>query len=151
MNKTAKPTLSWCSAVEGPPVNAGDTDLTPGPGRPHMLPGQLSPCTTAEEPEFGSLGTTATEPVQHPHLEPVPPNKRSHHSEGSAHCPWRATPAHSERRDPRSHEDSAQPRVNQWFCCCSVSTSSPTLCDPMDCSTPGCPVHHQLLELTETH
>ena len=26
-----------------------------------------------------------------------------------------------------------------------------TLCDPMDCSTPGHPVHHQLLELTQTH
>ena len=27
----------------------------------------------------------------------------------------------------------------------------PTLCDPMDCSTPGLPVHHQLPELTQTH
>ena len=27
----------------------------------------------------------------------------------------------------------------------------PTLCDPMDCSTPGFPIHHQLPELTETH
>ena len=26
-----------------------------------------------------------------------------------------------------------------------------TLCDPMDCSTPGLPVHHQLLELAQTH
>ena len=26
-----------------------------------------------------------------------------------------------------------------------------TLCDPMDCSTPGLPVHHQLLELAKTH
>ena len=25
------------------------------------------------------------------------------------------------------------------------------LCNPMDCSTPGFPVHHQLLELTQTH
>ena len=25
------------------------------------------------------------------------------------------------------------------------------LCDPMDCSTPGLPVHHQLSELTQTH
>ena len=25
------------------------------------------------------------------------------------------------------------------------------LCNPKDCSTPGCPVHHQLLELTQTH
>ena len=29
--------------------------------------------------------------------------------------------------------------------------SCPLLCDPMDCSTPGFPVHHQLLELAHTH
>ena len=29
----------------------------------------------------------------------------------------------------------------------SVSQSCPTLCDPMDCSTPGFPVHHQLPKL----
>ena len=33
----------------------------------------------------------------------------------------------------------------------SVAQSCPTLCDPMDCSTPGLPVHHQLQELTQTH
>ena len=27
----------------------------------------------------------------------------------------------------------------------------PTLCDPMDCSTPGLPVHHQLPEFTQIH
>ena len=33
----------------------------------------------------------------------------------------------------------------------SVAQSCPTLCDPMDCSTPGLPVHHQLPEFTQTH
>ena len=33
----------------------------------------------------------------------------------------------------------------------SVAQSCPTLCDPMDCSTPGFPVYHQLLEPTQTH
>ena len=33
----------------------------------------------------------------------------------------------------------------------SVTQSRPTLCDSMDCSTPGFPVHHQLPELTQTH
>ena len=33
----------------------------------------------------------------------------------------------------------------------SVTQSCPILCDPMDCSTPGLPVHYQLLELTQTH
>ena len=32
-----------------------------------------------------------------------------------------------------------------------VTKSCLTLCDPMDCSTPGFPVQHQLLELTQTH
>ena len=33
----------------------------------------------------------------------------------------------------------------------SVTELCPALCDPVDCSTPGFPVHHQLLELTQTH
>ena len=33
----------------------------------------------------------------------------------------------------------------------SVAQSCPTICDPMNRSTPGLPVHHQLLEFTQTH
>ena len=33
----------------------------------------------------------------------------------------------------------------------SVAQSCPTICDPMNRRTPGLPVHHQLLELTQTH
>ena len=33
----------------------------------------------------------------------------------------------------------------------SVAQSCPTLCNPMNCSTPGLPVHHQLPEFTQTH
>ena len=33
----------------------------------------------------------------------------------------------------------------------SVAQSCPTLCDPMNCSTPGLPVHHHLLEFTQAH
>ena len=33
----------------------------------------------------------------------------------------------------------------------SVAQSCPTLCDPMNRSTPGPPVHHQLPEFTQTH
>ena len=42
-------------------------------------------------------------------------------------------------------------------CCCLVPQFSlvtqlhPTLCDPMDCSKPCFPVHHQHLEFTQTH
>ena len=42
--------------------------------------------------------------------------------------------------------------LSLWYkCCCSVAQSCPTVCDPMDCSTPGLPVHHQLPEFTQTH
>ena len=33
----------------------------------------------------------------------------------------------------------------------SAAQSCPSLCDPMDCSTAGLPVHRQLLEFTQTH
>ena len=36
-----------------------------------------------------------------------------------------------------------------FYCCCSVAQSCPTLCNPVDCSTPGFPV--LLLELAQTH
>ena len=33
----------------------------------------------------------------------------------------------------------------------SVAQSCPTLCNPMNRSTPGLPVHHHLMEFTQTH
>ena len=41
----------------------------------------------------------------------------------------------------------------EWGCrlSCSVAQSCLTLCDSMDCSTPGFPVLHQLLEFAQTH
>ena len=33
----------------------------------------------------------------------------------------------------------------------SVAQSCPTICNPMKCSTPGLPVHHQFPESTQTH
>ena len=41
-------------------------------------------------------------------------------------------------------------RLYFHFQLCSVTQSCPTLFYPMDHSTPGFPVHHQLLELTQT-
>ena len=37
------------------------------------------------------------------------------------------------------------------FCCCSVTQSCPTLCNPMDSSMPGFPVLDHLPELAQTH
>ena len=41
------------------------------------------------------------------------------------------------------------PRIYS-LCCCSVAQLYPTLCDPMDCSTPGFPVLHHLPEFAQT-
>ena len=38
-----------------------------------------------------------------------------------------------------------------WIQFSLVAQSCQTLCDPMNCSMPGLPVHHQLLELTQIH
>ena len=37
------------------------------------------------------------------------------------------------------------------ICCCSVTKSSPTLCDPMNCSITGFRVLHYLLQVAQTH
>ena len=37
------------------------------------------------------------------------------------------------------------------YCFCSATQSCPSLCDPMDCSTPGFTVLHQLPEFAQTH
>ena len=41
--------------------------------------------------------------------------------------------------------------VARHVVCCSVTKLCLTLCDPMDCSTPGFPVLHHLSELAQTH
>ena len=49
---------------------------------------------------------------------------------------------------PLSHQGSLSYGSVQFS---SVAQLSLTLCDPMDCSTPGFPVHHHLPELAQTH
>ena len=41
--------------------------------------------------------------------------------------------------------------VQYNYCISSVTQSCQTLCDPMNRSTPGFPVHHQLPEIAQTH
>ena len=41
--------------------------------------------------------------------------------------------------------------ITSKYCCCSVAQSCPTFCHPVNCSTPGLPVHHQLPEFAQTH
>ena len=61
-------------------------------------------------------------------------------SAGSLHCGW--------IRYHLSYQGSPQ-MVSVQFS--SVAQSCPTLCDPMNHSMPGLPVHHQLPEFTQTH
>ena len=56
--------------------------------------------------------------------------------------------------EPRSESGNELDTQRAWVgirCCCSAAQSCPTFCDPMDFSTPGFPIHHQLLGLTQTH
>ena len=48
-------------------------------------------------------------------------------------------------------EFSCYPLPSSCFIIRSVAQLCPTLCDPMNRSMPGLPVHHQLPEFTETH
>ena len=57
----------------------------------------------------------------------------------------------AQRTTKPAHVNSLCFSCEAFFNFSSVSQSCPTLCDPMNCSTPGLPVHHQLPELTQTH
>ena len=41
--------------------------------------------------------------------------------------------------------------ISSSVCCCSIVQSCLTLCNPMDCSTPGFPVLHHFLGFAQTH
>ena len=59
----------------------------------------------------------------------------------------------TEKTSPKQNKQTKNPNhlVSQLVQFSSVAQSCPTLCDPINCSTPGLPVHHQLLEFTQTH
>ena len=52
--------------------------------------------------------------------------------------------------DPKEAED-IKKRWQEYTEFSSVAQSCSTLCDPIDCSMQGLPVHHQLPEFTQTH
>ena len=77
------------AVVENPPLNAGDTGWSPGPGGPHMLrsnrahaPQLLSLRSRAREPQLLSPHATTTEPAR---LEPMLCNTRAHRNEKPVH------------------------------------------------------------------
>ena len=72
-------------------------------------------------------------------------------SEGDGHTEG-CSVSHSWALSPGCREN---PTISCWedylFQFSSVAQLCPTFCNPMDCSKPGLPVHHQLPEFTQTH
>ena len=110
------------SVVKNPLANAGDSGSIPGLGRSHRE-GNGNPL------QCSSLGN---------------PMDRE------AWGPWA----------PKRVRHGLTTKQQQMYILCdfcfliqfsSVAQSCPTLCDPMNRSTPGLPVHHQLPEFTQTH
>ena len=65
---------------------------------------------------------------------------------------WSSTPRlHIYLKETKTiiQKDTSTPTLTVQFS--SVAQLCPTLCDPMNHSTPGLPVHHQILEFTQTH
>ena len=63
-------------------------------------------------------------------------------------CTWLLENTHTHTRIHR-HTHYIYTRINTYVCCCClVAQLCLILCDPMDCSSPGLPVHHQLPEFT---
>ena len=70
-------------------------------------------------------------------LPPIPPTTRVFSNESTLRMRWPKYWSYSFSISPVQFS--------------SVTQSGPTLCDPMNCSTPGLPVHHHLPEFTQTH
>ena len=54
-------------------------------------------------------------------------------------------------RWPSGKKYKGESLLHNICCCYSVAKSRPTLCNPMNCSTPGFPVLHYLWEFAQTH
>ena len=66
-------------------------------------------------------------------------------------CIWSFLGLHGSELPSLRELPGSYPAIASFIRCCSVPKSCPTLCDPMDCSTPGFPVHRQLSELAQAH
>ena len=83
-------------------------------------------------------------------LRPQGDLSRAASAELSSGCPWGTCPwVYSAPPGPVTEGYWRLPLLIVQFS--SVAQSCPTLCNPMNRSTPGLPVHHQLPEFTQTH
>ena len=90
----------------------------------------------AQELQLQSLLTTTTEDCV---LEPMLCNKRNHAPQ------LQSSPFATTREKPIQQQRTS---TGKYKSVSSVAQSCPTLCDPMNRSMPGLPVHHYLLEFT---
>ena len=90
-------------------------------------------------------------------LPPIPPSIRVFCNESTLCMRWpnywsfnlSTIPKNTQNMRFRNMYIKADGKMTVQFS--SVAQSCPTLCDPMNYSTPGLPVHHQLPEFTHTH
>ena len=89
------------------------------------------------------LRTEVCDTVQETRIKTIPMEKKCKKAKGLSGEDLQIAVKRKEMKSKREKERSVQ--------FSSVAQSCLTLCDPMNCSTPGLPVHHQLSELTQTH
>ena len=58
---------------------------------------------------------------------------------------------HVKQHPPRMQKSNDYDCIRVSQSVSSVAQSCPTLCNPMNCSMPGLPIHHHLLKFTQTH
>ena len=146
-----------------------------------MLTGKKNSCSEFKDHKSWGLGVLETTAVPMPSTEPgtqealskswleesivssvpgllmIPSHTWSHSTTSCALIYW--FPSLFYRRKPSSwvlKGNLGSPNQVEDVLCLSqpvssVAQSCPTVCNPMDCSTPGLPVHHQLPEFTQTH
>ena len=74
------------AVVKNPPANAGDTGLTPGPGRAHMPQSYWAHVPQLLKPAWRNYWACMLQLLKPTHLEPVLRNKRSHSNEKPMRC-----------------------------------------------------------------
>ena len=110
-----------------------------------------STCHLHSTPTRGGQTTQAT-PLARPIDTPLPsPHKRNQLSPAQGASKESLTCSHSPCCSRGPSKAWISFLASDQFLFSSVAQSCSTLCNPTDCSTPGFPIHHQLLELAQTH
>ena len=133
------PPLGLRHVLCGSPTGATDTPRAPPEF--HLLPSSQAPAGSSLWASRDPLPSRKLAFTQPPTLEELP-ESRGGGFRNNLSLLRDSLPSASKLSDLISA---------QGFCCCPVPQSCPSLCNPMYHSTPGLPVHHQLLELAQMH